>query len=85
MEGFISSHEAKTRFGELLSRVENGEELVITRHDIPVARVISATRKSQAELQQLFDDIVEERKACPLNPTGQPKVSIRDLIDEGRS
>jgi prevent-host-death family protein len=36
----VSAFEAKTRFGELLERVAAGEEVVITRHDKPVARVI---------------------------------------------
>jgi prevent-host-death family protein len=36
----MSDFEAKTRFGELLQRVERGEETVITRHDRPVARVV---------------------------------------------
>jgi len=36
----ISAVEAKTRFGELLRRVDQGEEIVITRHDRPVARVV---------------------------------------------
>ena len=36
----MSAFEAKTRFGELLQRVERGEEIVITRHDRPVARVV---------------------------------------------
>jgi antitoxin (DNA-binding transcriptional repressor) of toxin-antitoxin stability system len=36
----VSAVEAKTRFGELLRRVERGEEIVITRHDRPVARVV---------------------------------------------
>ncbi|HXH40246.1 MAG TPA: type II toxin-antitoxin system prevent-host-death family antitoxin [Thermoanaerobaculia bacterium] len=30
----------KTRFGELLNRVSEGEEVVITRHDMPVARLV---------------------------------------------
>ncbi len=32
----VSAFEAETRFGELLERVTNGEEIVITRHDKPV-------------------------------------------------
>jgi antitoxin (DNA-binding transcriptional repressor) of toxin-antitoxin stability system len=36
----MTAFEAKTRFGELLHRVERGEEIVITRHDRPVARVV---------------------------------------------
>lgn len=33
----VTAFEAKTRFGELLERVSKGEEVVITRHDKPVA------------------------------------------------
>ena len=36
----VSAFEAKTRFGELLERVTRGEEIVITRHDKPVARIV---------------------------------------------
>ena len=36
----ISAFDAKTRFGELLERVARGEEIVITRHVRPVARII---------------------------------------------
>jgi prevent-host-death family protein len=36
----VTAFEAKTRFGELLERVARGEEVVITRHDKPVARLI---------------------------------------------
>lgn len=36
----VTAFEAKTRFGELLERVSKGEEVVITRHDKPVARLV---------------------------------------------
>jgi prevent-host-death family protein len=36
----VTAFEAKTRFGELLDRVSKGEEVVITRHDKAVARLI---------------------------------------------
>lgn len=36
----VTAFEAKTRFGELLERVAKGEEVVITRHDKPVACLI---------------------------------------------
>jgi prevent-host-death family protein len=60
----ISAFEAKTRFGELLQRVERGEEIVITRHDRPVARVVKegavsldSVRRSVEELRQLQQSI----------------------------
>ena len=42
----VTAFEAKTRFGELLERVAKGEQVVITRHGKPVARLIpeGATR-----------------------------------------
>ncbi|HLA79842.1 MAG TPA: type II toxin-antitoxin system prevent-host-death family antitoxin [Vicinamibacteria bacterium] len=36
----VTAFEAKTRFGELLERVSKGEEVVITRHDKAVARLV---------------------------------------------
>ena len=36
----VTASEARTRLGELLSRVERGEEVVITRHANPIARLV---------------------------------------------
>src|SRR2546428_8738732 len=36
----VSAFDAKTHFGALLDRVSKGEEVVITRHDKPVARLV---------------------------------------------
>jgi prevent-host-death family protein len=36
----VTSIDAKNRFGRLLDRVEAGEELVITRHGEPVAKLV---------------------------------------------
>jgi antitoxin (DNA-binding transcriptional repressor) of toxin-antitoxin stability system len=56
----ISAFEANTRFGELLQRVERGEEIVISRHDRPVARVaregvpnLESVKRSVEGLRQL--------------------------------
>ncbi|MEA2339623.1 MAG: hypothetical protein QOE82_3630 [Thermoanaerobaculia bacterium] len=46
----MSAFEAKTHFGEMLHRVEQGEEIVITRHDRPVARVV---REGGADLDSV--------------------------------
>ena len=34
-------HEAKTQLSRLLARVEAGEEIVIARGDVPVARLVA--------------------------------------------
>ncbi|HEX2463469.1 MAG TPA: type II toxin-antitoxin system prevent-host-death family antitoxin, partial [Thermoanaerobaculia bacterium] len=37
----VSVHEAKTHLSRLLRRVENGEEIVISRGGKPVAKLVS--------------------------------------------
>ncbi|OBZ92977.1 hypothetical protein ADU59_24810 [Pararhizobium polonicum] len=39
----VGAFEAKNTLGSLLDYVEDGEEIVITRHGIPVARLIKET------------------------------------------
>jgi prevent-host-death family protein len=39
----IGAFEAKNTLGSLLDRVERGEEIVITRHGRPVARIVPNT------------------------------------------
>lgn len=48
----IAVFEAKNRFSELLNAVEHGEEITITRHGCPVARIVSVSTPSQAEQGQ---------------------------------
>lgn len=38
----IGAFEAKNTLGALLDRVEKGEEIIITRHGKPVARLVSS-------------------------------------------
>jgi prevent-host-death family protein len=81
----MTAFEAKTRFGELLDRVARGEEVVITRHDKPVARLVPEgirrqddVRRAAAGLRDLQQRIRQRSKA---------KLSdreVREAIDEGR-
>ena len=66
----VTAFEAKTRFGELLKRVARGEEVVITRHDRPVARLVPEgaqrlddVRRSVAGLRELQQRIRRRSKA----------------------
>jgi prevent-host-death family protein len=36
----INTHDAKTRFSELLRRVSEGEEIIIANRGVPVARIV---------------------------------------------
>lgn len=84
MESVISSHEAKTKFGALLARVEDGEELVITRHDVPIARMIPEGRERREDMAGWIAAMKERRKARKLNVDGLSHLSIRELIEDGR-
>ena len=82
----VTALEAKTRFGELLDRVCRGEEIVITRHEKPVARIVpegrpALTQVHQAvcELQSLRREMAQRRGFKPLTDK-----EIRDAIKSGR-
>ena len=48
----VAIFEAKNRLSELLNAVEHGEEITITRHGSPVARIVSISTSSQGEQGQ---------------------------------
>lgn len=81
----VTAFEAKTRFGELLERVSNGEEVVITRHDKPVARLVpegtprrDEVRRSVEGLRDLQQRIRRRSKAALSDR------DVRAAIDHGR-
>lgn len=81
----MTAFEAKTRFGELLDRVAKGEEVVITRHDKPVARLVPEgaqrgddVRRAVTGLQALQQQIRKRSRAKVLDR------DVRSAIDEGR-
>jgi prevent-host-death family protein len=81
----VTAFEAKTRFGELLDRVSRGEEVVITRHDKAVARLVpegaprlDEVRRSVEGLRALQQRIRRRTKA-KLDDR-----EVRAAIDHGR-
>ena len=54
----IGAFEAKNTLGTLLDRVQRGEEIVITRHGKPVARLVPNTGGfDRAQAREAFDRI----------------------------
>jgi prevent-host-death family protein len=54
----IGAFEAKNKLAALLDRVERGEEIVITRHGRPVARLVpSDARMDQSEARAAVERI----------------------------
>ena len=80
----VGAYEAKTKLAELLERAAAGHEITITRHDQPIAKLIPARRRSSVELESLFRQMDEIRARSPLNARGKAKLTIKQLIEDGR-
>lgn len=83
----VTAFEAKTRFGQLLERVVRGEEVVITRHEKPVARLIPEGRASLASVRDAAAGLRALRKRIAKRTSGQSKLSLDDVqsaVEEGR-
>ena len=83
----IAAYEAKTRLSELLTEVEAGEQFVITRRGVAVARLVAAApaaaRRAQGNAQrqrvnQAFAELAQLRSCTVLD------VPLKDAIDQGR-
>ena len=83
----VTAFEAKTRFGQLLERVVRGEEVVITRHEKPVARLIPEGRASLASVRDATARLRVLRKRIAKRTSGQSKLALDDIqsaVKEGR-
>ena len=76
----VGAYEAKTHLPALLKRVENGESITITRHGHPVAELVPPGAASRRDMH----DVIEEIKTFRAAHTLGPKLTIRQLTDEGR-
>jgi len=76
----VGAYQAKTHLSELLEKVEAGEEIVITKHGAPVAKLVPV--KKEASTQERAAAIRRIQKlGTRLSLTG---LKIKDLIAEGR-
>lgn len=48
----VPVHQAKDRFSSLLQAVEDGEEIVITRHGKKIARIVKETEAAPSETEK---------------------------------
>jgi len=78
----IGLFEAKTHLSELIARAERGEEVIITRHNKPVAKLVPIGRESAQALQrrQAALDALQV-----FEPIAVPGVSLAELIATGRT
>ncbi|WP_373066499.1 type II toxin-antitoxin system Phd/YefM family antitoxin [Zavarzinia sp.] len=75
----VGAFEAKTRLSALLERVAAGEEVVITRHGKPIARLIGAEQAVKRDAVEAAEALRDLRRGTSLGD-----LSWRALRDEGR-
>lgn len=83
----VSAFEAKTRFGELLERVAQGEEIVITRHDKPVARIVPEGAQRLEDVRKAVGGLRELQQRIARRSKGRVSLSnreVRSAIEKGR-
>jgi len=76
----VGAYEAKTHLSELLEKVEAGEEIVITRHGSPVAKLVPVRKETSAQQRAAAVRRIQQL-AAGLSLRG---LKIKDLISEGR-
>ena len=74
----VGAYEAKTHLPRLLEDVAAGKSVVITKHGVPVARLVPAQQRA-AEPREVIDALRNARRGVQLGG-----LSLRDLISEGR-
>ena len=75
----VGAFEAKTHLSSLLDRVAEGEEVLITRHGKPVARLVSAARIDRERVTVAYEKLKLLRKQTTLG-----WLSWQTLRDAGR-
>jgi prevent-host-death family protein len=83
----VTAHEAKTRFGQLLERVARGEEVIITKHKKPVARLVPEGRRNLESVREAIAGLFELSREIAAQNKDKPKLKDRKVkawIEEGR-
>ena len=83
----MTAVEAKTRFGKLLERVADGEEIIITKHEKPVARLVPEGRASLQGVSEATAALRELRASIASRTAGRKKLArseVKSAIEDGR-
>ena len=75
----VGAFAAKAQFSALLERVTRGEEVTITKHGRPVARLVPAVAHDRERVAEAIRRIKELSVGNRLDG-----LTIRELRDEGR-
>ena len=81
----IAATQAKSHLSEILDRVDQGEEFVLTRHGRPAAYLGPLGRGTRTQAKQAVGELLSWRKAVARRgPILEPGETIQSLIAMGR-
>jgi prevent-host-death family protein len=75
----VGAYDAKTHLPALLDRVAKGEQITITRHGVPVARLVPPLAAGGSDVRETIKAILESRQNWPAG-----NLPVREMIEEGR-
>lgn len=75
----VGVYEAKTTLTRLLSRVARGERITITKHGVPIARLVQASRGRARSVEDVVRALLEFRRGRSLG-----RLSLRQAVATGR-
>jgi prevent-host-death family protein len=75
----IGIYDARSKLSELIERVQSGEEVVLTRHGEPVARLVPEKRRQKRSRAATVARIRALARKLDIRD-----IDIRKLIEEGR-
>ncbi len=78
----VGTYEAKTHLPRLLSQVEKGESITITKRGKPIAKLVPADAAEQKDVQQVIEELLNYREQH--GPVLGDDLTIRKMIEEGR-
>jgi prevent-host-death family protein len=76
----VGAYEAKTHLSELLEKVEAGQEITITKHGAPVAKLVPVKKDVRPEERVAAIERIQ-KLATGLSLGG---LKVKDLLTEGR-
>ncbi len=83
----MSAFKAKLHFGEVLGRVQKGEEILITRYDKPVARIVPEGRGDSRQIAEAVDRLLELQQRIAARTGRRVTLTdseVRSALEEGR-
>jgi prevent-host-death family protein len=78
----VGSYEAKTHLPRLLSRVEKGETITITKHGKPIAVLAPVQQAPRQDVKAVIEEMLAFRDKH--GPVLGDDLTVREMIEEGR-